>query len=232
MAEWAVLLNDRVIHTFSIREGESVVFGRGTEATVTIDNTAISRQHARLEMMRGIYLVTDLGSLNGTFVNGQKIGATTPVTEDDTITIGKFRIAPAGVGTLEAAASISKPMDVEATIFVGGPRTDRTQKSGPATTGIAKHRLTATAGDPQPAALVLDGRTSVKLGKDPSADIRLSGWLVAGTQCYLVLREDKYFLVTQRSWTATRLNGTSVKGEHRLRKGDVITIGKHALRFE
>ena len=53
---------------------ERTVIGKGEEAGVRIEgNTAISREHALIQYKRGTYSIGDLGSLNGTFVNGRRI---------------------------------------------------------------------------------------------------------------------------------------------------------------
>src|SRR5262245_66635921 len=47
--------------------------GRSEEADHTIYSAKISKEHARLEVIEGQYTVRDLGSTNGTFVNGQRV---------------------------------------------------------------------------------------------------------------------------------------------------------------
>ena len=53
-------------------ERETVV-GRGKEAQVRLDDTGASRAHARVFEMGGRYFAEDLGSTNGTFVDGERI---------------------------------------------------------------------------------------------------------------------------------------------------------------
>ena len=47
--------------------------GRAEECTVSVPSASVSRQHARLEVQGGRAWVTDLGSKNGTLVNGRDI---------------------------------------------------------------------------------------------------------------------------------------------------------------
>jgi len=47
--------------------------GRDTSADLTIPDAEVSRKHARLYLQAGGYVLEDLGSTNGTFVNGQKL---------------------------------------------------------------------------------------------------------------------------------------------------------------
>lgn len=235
MTEWTVKLKDRVIQGFLMTEGKSVIIGRGKDADVTIDNAAISRHHARFEYRNGIYLLTDLGSLNGTFINGKKIEATVPLTESDMIEIGKFQItAETSTEQHGAIASLSTPDDFDATVFVSAKKQDTKSALLPGEGIVStKHRLILVNGRASVSQLILDGKSSIKIGKDPSCTIQITGWLVKAAHCYIVSREDKYFVVPQPSWIGgTKLNGTKIKDEHRLHKGDLLQIGKTTLRFE
>ena len=61
---------------FSLSQSE-IVIGRDVSADLTINTAEISRKHARLRLDAGVYIIEDLGSTNGTFVNGQRL--TVPV---------------------------------------------------------------------------------------------------------------------------------------------------------
>jgi hypothetical protein len=53
----------------------STVIGRGDQATLRLPDVGISRRHARLDFDGAQVLLTDLGSTNGTMVNGQRVSS-------------------------------------------------------------------------------------------------------------------------------------------------------------
>ncbi|MCJ7603346.1 MAG: FHA domain-containing protein [Desulfobulbaceae bacterium] len=232
MAVWAIKLHDKVVKQFAIEDGERLVIGRSSEADVVVDNTAISRKHTALERRNGIYFLEDLGSLNGTMVNGKKLDSCVQLFDDDVIEIGKFLLLPAEALKDAKFASQSAAMGYgDETVFVN-------RSSGSAAApkvkekGKAPHNLTVLKGNGSPAEVPLLGRSSVKIGKDINCDLRVSGWFVAQAQCYVINRDKKFYLVPQRSWVKTIVNGTAVREERELHKGDIIEIRGVQIRFE
>jgi pSer/pThr/pTyr-binding forkhead associated (FHA) protein len=83
----------RAVIKFDEREmtiGEGTTsFGRTTDNTVSFpDDTNISRNHAEIAFKNGKFVLTDLGSSNGTTINGQKIEGETELNNGDFITLG------------------------------------------------------------------------------------------------------------------------------------------------
>jgi hypothetical protein len=60
--------------TYPLSVGSTVI-GRGDQANLRLPDVGISRRHARLDFDGGQVVLTDLGSTNGTQVNGQKVAA-------------------------------------------------------------------------------------------------------------------------------------------------------------
>ncbi len=75
--------------------GDTLLLGRDPQAGVVLDYPMISWHHARLRRTPAGVIVEDLGSTNGTFVNGQRISGAVPVGPDDRISLGSyvFRLA-------------------------------------------------------------------------------------------------------------------------------------------
>jgi pSer/pThr/pTyr-binding forkhead associated (FHA) protein len=65
-----------------------VVIGRAAGADIVVNGTYVSGRHARITAVGDDLTVEDLGSTNGTLVNGQRIAEPTLLAEGDLITIG------------------------------------------------------------------------------------------------------------------------------------------------
>lgn len=83
----ALLLNGR---SHPLEDGVTVL-GRGSDADVLIDDTGVSRHHAQVRVAGGALTLEDLGSTNGTFVNGRRVQTMT-IQAGDEITIGRVTL--------------------------------------------------------------------------------------------------------------------------------------------
>lgn len=69
--------------------GDVVVMGRSSETDVVLDDPYASDFHLRLVSQEGGMMLHDLGSTNGTYVNGRRVSAPTELKRGDTIQVGK-----------------------------------------------------------------------------------------------------------------------------------------------
>jgi len=72
-------------------EGEQVSVGRVPDNDIQLDDFTVSRQHAVFVRQGTAWLLRDLGSLNGTYVNNQRVDES-PVRHGDDVQIGRFRL--------------------------------------------------------------------------------------------------------------------------------------------
>ncbi len=93
-----------------IREGETVI-GRGVGCELHIDDPTSSRRHAAVELHGGQLTVRDLGSRNGTFLNGDRIGGVSPLTKGDRLLVGEslFTVGVASESSLAGNDRLSVP---------------------------------------------------------------------------------------------------------------------------
>jgi len=68
--------------------------GRSPGNDVVIDNLAVSGHHAKLSLDQDHYVIEDMSSLNGTFLNNQKIptGVLTPIKDGDEFTLCRLAL--------------------------------------------------------------------------------------------------------------------------------------------
>ncbi len=71
----------------ALSEGENIL-GRGVDSLVWIDAQSVSRRHARLVIGSGLATLEDLGSKNGTFVNGIRLSAPVALRDGDEVRVG------------------------------------------------------------------------------------------------------------------------------------------------
>ena len=68
-------------------QGAAIVIGRGDDCHVIINDRQASRHHARVTQTQDGYVLEDLGSKNGTFLNGQPLTIPTVLKDGDEIAI-------------------------------------------------------------------------------------------------------------------------------------------------
>jgi pSer/pThr/pTyr-binding forkhead associated (FHA) protein len=75
---------------FSLSAIDSVI-GRHPDSTICLDDVTVSRRHAHLEQSEGQVVLRDLGSLNGTYVNQERIEEVA-LRHGDEVQIGRYRM--------------------------------------------------------------------------------------------------------------------------------------------
>ncbi len=75
---------------FSLGPGRTTI-GRSPDCDIFLDDVTVSRRHAVITEASGRFVIEDLGSLNGTFLNRRRIEQA-PLDDDDELQIGKYRL--------------------------------------------------------------------------------------------------------------------------------------------
>src|SRR5262245_6782959 len=98
--------------------------GRHPNNTHQVLDRIVSKEHCHIDLVEGRYVLRDLGSLNGTFVNGQRVGEK-PLNTGDEIMLGSTRVIFEGTPSSSAPAARA-PMSAT----VGGPTLGTTTPGG------------------------------------------------------------------------------------------------------
>ncbi len=72
---------------YPLKQSRNVI-GRSVEAMVPVDDVKVSRNHAAIDNRNGFYYVVDLGSTNGTYMNGRKLELSEMLSPGDEIRVG------------------------------------------------------------------------------------------------------------------------------------------------
>ena len=73
-----------------VLDADQVTIGRHEDNVIALDDITVSRQHSRIHRRDNSFVVEDLGSLNGTYVNQRRVDVTS-LQHGDELQIGKFR---------------------------------------------------------------------------------------------------------------------------------------------
>ena len=108
MAKLILSLDGSVLNEILLAK-ERTTIGRRPHNDIQIDNLAVSGEHAAIVSVANDCILEDLGSTNGTLVNG------TPVKkhilrDNDVIELGKFKLKFVGTGAAKTAADYDKTM--------------------------------------------------------------------------------------------------------------------------
>jgi hypothetical protein len=85
---------------------EVTLIGRDVTNDISLGDAEVSRQHARLTQTPGGYVLEDLGSTNGSFVNGERLSAPRVLTAGDLIGMGENVTLSFEATSPEAAATV------------------------------------------------------------------------------------------------------------------------------
>jgi pSer/pThr/pTyr-binding forkhead associated (FHA) protein len=188
-------------------EGELALGREGTD--VLIEDAEVSRRHARVRPVDGKLELTDLGSVNGTYVNGERIHQATLLADGDSFSLGHTTIrAEIPEPAPRAAATVAAPRpapEVPPPVLVG--------REG----GFEGQRITVE-GD-----LLLGREGADVLVDDPEVS----------RQHALVRPLDGSLEITDLgSVNGTYVNGERIHDPRRLADGDVVTLGRHTFAVE
>ena len=90
-------------------EGDQLIVGRDPSNSVAINDAEISRKHSRLSFQGGKYVLEDLGSTNGTFVNGQRLAGPVVLKSGDVVSLGEQIVLMYDAINVDPGATIASP---------------------------------------------------------------------------------------------------------------------------
>jgi pSer/pThr/pTyr-binding forkhead associated (FHA) protein len=239
MPEIVLYLGDKQLGTFSLAKGELSI-GRQTGNDIFIDNAGVSRRHAVIKLSGDRSIVEDLGSANGTFVNGQKI-ASHELRDGDEIMVVKHRmvyripkekVEPPKVETPEESGV--KTMFVDAAAIAaamaarGAPGKPAAPPAPKPEAPKPELRPRLILPDLKKFALEMD---EITIGTGADCQIKVKGLFLGKVHAKIVReKEGQFKIVHESGMGGTKVNGEKIS-EHTLKHGDEIEIGSNKLLF-
>lgn len=230
MPTFTLKFKENVISEYRLEKGQSLTIGRRDDNTICIENLAVSGHHAKVDSVGDGYILTDLQSKNGSFVNDRQITSHW-IQNGDIITIGKHTLA-VSFNPDEDKPSGGNEMDQTMVM-------DTEKYRNLLSKNVAKEDANTLAKD-RPAVLsYLAGgqgeielsKKLVKIGKDSTSDIVVSGLMVGQTAATISRRPNGYFLSFVGGMSKPKVNGESIKESIQLNEFDMIEIGSVKLQF-
>jgi pSer/pThr/pTyr-binding forkhead associated (FHA) protein len=237
MAKIIIKLNNKILHEHDVANIMSIGREKGD---IILKNPAVSAKHARLKSERGAYVLEDLNSTNGTFVNHGRI-STQQLHHGDIINIGKFELE--FIDQTEASsASDSFMMDdggmtvmIDTTKILKSEKLKEPQKR-PLEKPVEKPwaRLVLVPKSPADSGRVLVHKLkkdTTLMGSGDNVDIRIKGFTVANVAATIRRSKDGYYASFMGGMSKLRVNGDKVDGEVKLKSKDRVEIGSYIFEF-
>jgi ABC-type multidrug transport system ATPase subunit/pSer/pThr/pTyr-binding forkhead associated (FHA) protein len=225
-------------------ESADLVVGRDASANIQIDSPGVSRQHARLVQDGDGYRLEDLGSSNGTYVNGQRLSGPQALKHGDQVGLGLSVILEYQVEQPAGQDTLLESLPVEGTFLESAPveRTDvgrRAQQADPppelGSTMISEEPLASRVGvPPQLRVTIAGGKTrtyaltqaEVTLGRAEDNQIVIDSRIVSRRHARFMKVEGGYVLeALPEASNPLLITGRPLSGAHLLQHGDTLRIG-------
>lgn len=206
-----------VVQEYVLTEGATATIGRQAGNDICIPEQHVSRQHAVINYRDGVFMITDLGSANGTFVNDNQITAAFPLASGDVIRLY--------VPVLQFSAAVTdeehRHAEEHGTLIT-------------ATINTGKGKLIITNGpqEGQTIPLLLNRVTVGRATSKANWEIGLQDPSVSRPHARLELVDGNWVVFDLGSANGTLVNNSMITEKGRpLRDGDIMTFGATIVLF-
>jgi len=209
---------------------EVTTIGRKPDNDIIIDNQAVSGHHAQIIMKNNILSITDLSSLNGTYLNGQ-IVSQSGLYDGDVVSLG--------VHTLDIFSDKKRDVDkkafavrgrsMEETMVIGTDDRKKTLNVPDKSELDALGGFVVVEGSAEKKEYEFSERVSV-IGRQEGAAIVLRGFFAPNVAALVNRRKEGYF-ITPSGDKELKVNGNAIAQRHDLKDGDIVEVGNLKLQF-
>jgi pSer/pThr/pTyr-binding forkhead associated (FHA) protein len=229
MAKVLLKFKEAVIREIPLDQ-DVITIGRKADNDIVIDNQAVSGYHARIKKEGNNLFIEDTNSLNGTYVNGQKVSKGELHNGD---------VALIGVHTLDVIFEKERETEIKG-FALRGRSMDETVVIG----AEDQKRILASQDKEKPEVLggfiVIEGSTDKRdyllkervttIGKEDGAGIHLRGFFAPKVAALVNRRKEGYF-ITPAGGKTLKVNGQKVDHKYDLKDGDIVEAGGIKVQF-
>jgi len=219
---------------------KEVSIGRSPDNGLVIDNPAVSHYHARVFNEEGRLMLEDFGSMNGTFVNGQRVKMVS-LKAGDSVLIGKHSILISDSreetnafptnGGAKAAPKINETVMLDTKerreFLQKVAAVGESAQVAPSRVQVAT--LVVRKGKTDQREYTLSNKLTV-IGKSALATVKLKAWFAPKAAAQITRRDDNSYSIGGADKVPT-VNGQPVIHPIKLSAGDVIAVAGIELEF-
>jgi pSer/pThr/pTyr-binding forkhead associated (FHA) protein len=227
---------NKTLENYPVRKGYSLLIGRKKNNDIVIENLAVSSHHAKIDSVGDEFVLIDLQSKNGSFVN-EKLITSHWLKPGDVISIGKHVLVfsyseekeewPNDDGT----DKIERTMVMDTSAYRFMVDNSKPKAVDPQASVKKKDAIAILS--------FLDGdngkykcrKSITKIGKHRDSDIIVKGFLVGRTSATISKRPDGFYLSYVGGMLRPKVNAKQVKREKILHDNDIIEIGTTTMQF-
>jgi len=229
MAKVLLKFKEAVIREIPLDQ-DVMTIGRKTDNDIVIDNQAVSGYHARIKKEGNSLFIEDASSLNGTYINGQKISKG-ELHNGDVVLIG--------VHTLDVILGRARDTETKGFAVRG-----RSMNETVVIAAEDQKKILASQDKDKPEILggfiVIEGSTEkrdyllkervITIGKEDGAGIHLRGFFAPKVAALVNRRKEGYF-ITPAGGKTLKVNGQKVDHKYDLKDGDIVETGGLKVQY-
>ena len=230
MARLILMFNKQIVKEVPLLTG-SITIGRHEDNGIVIDNLSVSTFHARIDKTGTHYLLTDLQSTNGTYVNDQRI-TSRKLANGDHILVGKHVLVFVALDQQESKdenePTLNKTMILDTLKqrqLLARQKTPATPLRAAKKTGVVSFIDESGLGE------IELTKKLIKIGKSETCEIRLSGLLMGTTAATISRRPTGYVITFTGGMTKLKVNGKTVRDSVQLNEFDTVELGSYKFQF-
>lgn len=215
-----------------------ITVGRKSDNDIVIDNMTVSGHHAKIVMVGNSYVVEDLKSTNGTFLNDQKI-VSAALKHNDQIVIGHHSL-------VFIEPEVQKHLDTDSTVLMSQEKQQQIldqQKPETQAEEQILQKFAAKQAKAEPTAMlrVIEGKADeieyilskpmTYIGKSETAAIKIRGMFAPDIAALISKRVNVYFITAVKNGYP-KLNGSALSGQMELKNDDLIEMAGIKFLFK